>query len=173
MIVTRYGDVLAMMLDPGDVWRRNIPESVIPAEKRDLVVDASWMLDGEEHKRLRNVIGRINRGSADEVREFTRDLTRQLLGALMEETPPWNLVRVIDEVAIRVIIQYTLKAPMLLPKALRMRELTRPGPPSRPTTAPTCWPTSSRTGGNPSRTFSAWSPLTLISCPPTAWPGTW
>jgi cytochrome P450 len=131
VVVTRYSDVEPMLVDETGLWLRSIPARVIPEAARDCVVDASWMLDGEEHDKLRDAIGAVNYGSTSKAREFTRDLTRQLLQALMREDPPWNLVRLIDEVSIRLIIEHTLQAPMLLPYATRMRQLTRFRAPAR------------------------------------------
>jgi biflaviolin synthase len=131
VVVTRYDDVLSMILDPDETWRREIPFSVIPEEERHCVVDASWMLDGSRHRRLRRQLTSLNRGATPEAREFTRSLTRLLLTRLLEEDPPWNLVRIIDEVSLRVIIEHVLKAPPLLPHVVRLRELTRPRAPRR------------------------------------------
>ena len=131
VVVTRYSDILSMMLDPAGIWRREIPLSIVPAEERHCVVDASWLLDGEQHTRLRHAIRGVNRGSSPAARRFTRDLTRLLTARLMQEEPPWNLARVIDEVSIRIIVEHTLQAPSLLPHTARIRELTRTRAPHR------------------------------------------
>ena len=131
-VVTRYDDVLAMMLDRTGIWRREIPLSVIPEDERHCVVDASWLLDGELHRKLRGQLAAINHGSKPQAREFTYNLTKLLLTRLLKEKgPPWNLATVIDEVSLRVIIEQTLKAPPLLPHIVRLRELTRLRAPSR------------------------------------------
>ena len=124
-IITRYDDVLNVMLDPDGIWCRQVPLTVLPSEDRHCIIDASWMMDGEVHKQLRRTLRHINRGSTTQAREFTRALTRQLLVRLMDEPPPWNLSRVIDEVSMRVIIEHTLQAPPLLAHAVQLRELWR------------------------------------------------
>lgn len=128
VVVTQYDRVRDLILDRRGIWQRSIPSWVVPEEDRDCVIDASWMIDGPEHARLRHAISSISLGSANDAREFTRDLTRQLLAALMREKQPWNLVRVIDEVCIRLIIEHTIRAPVLLPHARRIRELARWAP---------------------------------------------
>ncbi|MFI2650795.1 cytochrome P450 [Micromonospora fulviviridis] len=122
-IISRYDDVLAVMLDPEGIWRREIPPALFPLDDRHCIMGASWMLDGEIHKRLRRTLRQINRGSTDEARRFTRTLTKKLLARLMNEPPPWNLSRVIDDVSMRVIIECTLQAPPLLVHAVRLRQL--------------------------------------------------
>jgi hypothetical protein len=123
VIASQYDDVLAVMMAPEGTWGREVPLSVIPREDRPSWVDASWLLDGEEHRRLRLAIRSINHGSTRAAREFTQSLTRRLLAALKEESPPWNLATVIDEVSIRVIIEHTLRAPPLLEHSVTLRRL--------------------------------------------------
>ncbi len=124
-IISRYDDVLAVMLDPDGIWRREVPLTVVPREDRHCVIDAQWMTDGELHRRLRRTLRRINRGATAETRDFTRALTRLLLARLIDEPPPWNLSRVIDEVSMRVIVECTLQALPLLAHTVRLRELWR------------------------------------------------
>jgi cytochrome P450 len=128
-----------MLLDRTGLWLRHIPESVIPGPERHCVVDASWMQDGQVHEDLRRAVGAaepgirppINRGSTPAARQFTLALAEALFRRLTQEPGPWNLMRVIDEVSLRTVIEHTLKAPVLLPSAVRIRELTRARTPRR------------------------------------------
>ncbi|WP_214109109.1 cytochrome P450 [Acrocarpospora catenulata] len=132
-VVSRYEDVLAVVLDSDGAWRREIPLDVVPREERHCILDASWLMDGETHRALRRSLRGINRGSTVEAREFTRTLMRQLLRLLMDEEPPWNLSRAIYEASLRVIVEHTLQAPPLLEHVARLRELQRLRvPPPRP-----------------------------------------
>lgn len=124
-VVTRYRDVQAILLEPGEVWRREIPLSVMPREARHCILGASWMRDGRQHQLLRRQIGAVNRGFSPEARQFTRVLAGLQLRRLLRQPPPWNLAPLIDEVSIRTVIEYTLAAPPLLPYTVRLRELTR------------------------------------------------
>ena len=139
VVVTRDRDVREMLLDESGLWLRYIPESIIPRPDRHCVVDAHWMLDGQVHKDLRRAVGAaqpgirrpINRGSTADARRFTFALAQALFRRLTQERWPWNLMRVIDEVSLRTVIEHTLKAPVLLTDAVRIRELTRARAPDR------------------------------------------
>src|SRR5262245_11258520 len=63
-VISRFGDVVAVLLDTGHIWRRRVPLEVLPPEDRHCVIDASWMLDGEDHDRLWKTVRAINRGSS-------------------------------------------------------------------------------------------------------------
>jgi cytochrome P450 len=113
VVVTRYEDVLAVLAD--DVtWRHAADPEALPADARRYVPDSSWMLDGVPWQPLLNAVRRLNRGYPASARKFTRDLTGLLLARLVQEAPPWNLSRVIDEVAARLAIEHVLCAPPLL-----------------------------------------------------------
>ena len=122
VVVTRYADVLAVLADD-DSWRHAADPEVLPADARRYVPDSSWMLDGVPWQPLLSAVRRLNRGYPATARKFSRDLTELLLARLMQEAPPWNLSRVIDEVAARVAIEHVLCAPPLLEQVPRLRSL--------------------------------------------------
>ena len=125
-LITRYGDVMGILHTPG-AWRRQVPESVIPPAGRHIAYDASWGVDGDEHALLWRPMRRINRGSGPEARSATRALTGQLLARLRSQRPrgPWNLASVIYACSMRIILEYTLAAPPLVPHAARLAERAR------------------------------------------------
>jgi hypothetical protein len=98
---------------------------VIPAEQRHRTLYASWGLDGADHRHARGSLAAINRGSSAAARRFTRDLTGRLTLELLGEDPPWDLSRVIYAVSLQVLLEHIVQAPVLLPYARRLRELTR------------------------------------------------
>lgn len=122
VVVTRYADVLAVLADDS-TWRHAADPGALPADARRYVPDSSWMLDGVPWEPLLNAVRRLNRGYSSSARKFSRDLTGLLLTRLMQEAPPWNLSRVIDEVAARVAIEHVLCAPPLLDHVPRLRSL--------------------------------------------------
>jgi cytochrome P450 len=126
VLITRYADVIATMRTPA-AWRRKIPESVVPRPRRHDALDAAWMVDGPEHKLLRGTLTPVNRGSTPKspARAAACQLTRQLLGRLMAQKPPWNLSQVIYPVSMQIILAHTLAAPPLLPHARRLQERVR------------------------------------------------
>jgi cytochrome P450 len=124
-VITRYEDVLAALLNLDGIWGRGVPEDVIAAEDRHCTLEAAWSTDEPLHKRLRGSLARINKGATPQARAFTRELTGRLLAAVMAERPPWDLTRVIYEVSMRLVIEQTLQAPLLLPHLRRLRELIR------------------------------------------------
>lgn len=131
VLVTRYADVAAILAAPDGTWLRHVPESQVP-RPRHPVLDASWLLDGPEHRTLWQQLTVVYRGSGPAARQFTRDLTAVLAAEMMTQPPPWNLATVIDEVSCRVMIEHTLAAPVLLPHLVRLRELTRAMAPPPP-----------------------------------------
>lgn len=124
-IITRYADVRAALINADATFSRAVPFAVIPAELRHRTLYASWGLDGEEHRRARQSLAGINRGSTTAARRFTRDLTETLTRQLLQEPAPWDLSRVIYAVSMQVVVEHTMQAPVLLPYARRLRELTR------------------------------------------------
>jgi cytochrome P450 len=122
VVVTRYADVLAVLDDDGP-WRHAADPETLPADARRYVPDSSWMLDGVPWQPLLGAVRRLNRGYPASAREFSRDLTGLLLATLIQQPPPWNLSRVIDEVAARVAIEHVLCAPPLLDHLPRLRSL--------------------------------------------------
>ncbi len=122
VVVTRYADVLAVLADDG-TWRHAADPETLPADARPYVPDSSWMLDGVPWQPLLGAVRRLNRGYPAAAREFCRDLTGLLLARLTQEPPPWNLSRVIDEVAARVAIEHVLCAPPLLEHVPQLRSL--------------------------------------------------
>ena len=122
VVVTRYADVLAVLADDA-AWRHAADPGTLPAEARRYVPDSSWMLDGVPWQPLLGAVRRLNRGYPPAARKFTRELTALLLDRLMQEPPPWNLSRVIDEVAARVAIEHVLCAPPLLGYVPQLRAL--------------------------------------------------
>lgn len=122
VVVTRYADVLAVLADDA-AWRHAADPEALPADARRYVPDSSWMLDGVPWQPLLNAVRRLNRGYPPSARKFSRDLTRLLLARLMQEAPPWNLSRVIEEVAVRVAIEHVLCAPPLLEHVPQLRSL--------------------------------------------------
>lgn len=125
VIITRYADVEDILMAPAGTWSRDVPDSVVPPAERHAILDASWLLDGPEHRTLRSQLTAVNRGSSPAARQFTRDLTRALLAAMMTQPPPWNLATIIDEVSYRVVIEHTLAAPPLASRTVRLRQLSR------------------------------------------------
>jgi hypothetical protein len=123
--VTRYQEVVDALLGKYGRLSRVVPYGVLPEDARHCTLDASWGLDGEEHRESRGSLSHINAGSTPAAREFTRWLTATLLRQLMQEPPPWDLARVVYEVSMHLIVQHTLQAPVLLPYVRRLRELTR------------------------------------------------
>lgn len=121
--VTKYADVLAILLDETGTWRHSVVPEAVPREARRYVPDSSWMLQDVPWQPLLGSLRRLNRGYTTATREFTRQLTRQLLARLLRESPPWNLARVIDEVTIRVAIERVLCAPPLLEHIRQLRDL--------------------------------------------------
>lgn len=51
-IISDYDDVRAVMLAPAGTWCREVPLDVVPAGHWHCILDASWMKDGETHRRL-------------------------------------------------------------------------------------------------------------------------
>ncbi len=124
-MISRYEGVRAALAAPPGTFSRVVPFEVIQEPARHRTLYAAWGLDGEEHRLSRGSLARINTGSTDEARAFTRDLTARLTETLLREPPPWDLARVIYEVSMQVVISHTMQAPMLLRHSRRLRELTR------------------------------------------------
>ena len=124
-VVTRYADVRTVLVNADATFSRVVPFAVIPAELRHRTLYASWGLDGAEHRRARQSLASINRGSTAAARRFTRELTERLTRQLLREPPPWDLSRVIYAVSMQVVVEHTMQAPVLLPHVRRLRELTR------------------------------------------------
>jgi len=126
-VITRYEAVRAASLNLDGIWGRGVPEDIIAAEERHCTLEATWSTDGPTHRRLRGSLARINKGSTPQARAFTRELTANLLAAVMAERPrgPWDLTRVIYETSMRLVIEHTLQAPLLLPQLRRIRDLIR------------------------------------------------
>lgn len=124
-VVTRYADVRAALINADATFSRVVPFTVIPAEQRHRTLYASWGLDGAEHRRARQALAGINRGSTAAACRSTRDLTERLTRQLLQEPPPWDLSRVIYAVSMQVVVEHTMQAPVLLPHVRRLRELTR------------------------------------------------
>jgi cytochrome P450 len=124
-VISRYEDVRAALLDTQGTFSRVVPYTAIPDQMRHRTLFAAWGLDGAEHRRSRSTLTSINTGSTPQARALTRELCTQLTRQLMQEAPPWDLSRVIYEVSMQVVVQHTMQAPMLLPHARRLRELTR------------------------------------------------
>jgi cytochrome P450 len=123
-LITRYDAVRAALLNP-NALRRSVPFEYLPAEHRHRTLYASWAQDGEQRRKLRRTLTRVNRGSTEQARRFTRELTAELLARLLNEDAPWDLVRVISTVSMRVMLEQTLQAPPLIRHARRLRELAR------------------------------------------------
>ena len=125
-LITRHADVISILHAPGS-WRRQVPESVLPASGRHIAYDASWGVDGDEHTLLWRAVRRINRGSTPEARSATRALTSQLLARLISQRRrgPWDLAEIIYPVSMHVILEHTLAAPPLLPLAQPIAERVR------------------------------------------------
>lgn len=124
-VITRHEDVLRALLNLDGSWSRQVPLDVLPPDLRHRTLYASWGSDAPTHEMLRNSLRSINRGSTADARDFTQELTAELLDRLLMEPPPWDLSRVIYEVSIRLVIEHTLKAPPLFRYTRRLRELTR------------------------------------------------
>ncbi|MGK5680239.1 cytochrome P450 [Actinoplanes sp. URMC 104] len=124
-VVTRYAEVRTALLNADAAFSRVVPFAVIPAELRHRTLYASWGLDGAEHRRARQSLAGINRGSSPAARRYTRELTERLTRQLLQEPPPWDLSRVIYAVSMQVVVEHTMQAPVLLPYVRRLRELTR------------------------------------------------
>lgn len=122
LIVTRFPHVRSIVAGDTGLWSREVPFDPalggIPEPDRDLVVNASWMLDGARHDRLRGQLDRITGGSPEWARRFTRDLIRLLVTRTLDGGRPWDLALAIDEAALRVIIQCTLQAPTCSPTSI-------------------------------------------------------
>jgi cytochrome P450 len=123
-VISRYDAVRAGLLDR-DGWSRQVPLEALPPTARHRTLYASWGADGAEHAMLHGSLSAINHGSTPQAREFTRELTSDLLKRLLAEPPPWDLSRVIYTVSMQVILQHTLQAPPLLAQARTIRELAR------------------------------------------------
>ncbi len=124
-IISRYADVRAALLDSDATFSRVVPYAVLPEPMRHRTLFAAWGLDGAEHARARRSLTSVNTGSTAQARAFTRELCTRLTGELLSQEPPWDLSRVIYEVSMQLVLRYTMQAPMLLPHARRLRELTR------------------------------------------------
>jgi cytochrome P450 len=124
-VISRYADVRAALINADGAFSRVVPFEVIPAAQRHRTLYASWGLDDADHRHARGSLASINRGSTAATRQFTRDLTCRLMREVLREDPPWDLTRVIYAVSMQVVLEHTLQAPVLLPYARRLRELTR------------------------------------------------
>jgi cytochrome P450 len=124
-VVTQYDQVKAALLNTDGAWSREVPLTVLPRDKRHCTLDASWGADGEAHAALRRSLTPINRGSTNMARVFTTGRAISLFSALLEESAPWDLARVIYQLSMEVMITQTLLAPSLLPHIDRLRHLIR------------------------------------------------
>lgn len=123
VVVTRYVDVLPILLDDGETWQHSVAPQTVPREARRYVPDSSWMLEDVPGSPVLGLLRGMNTGYGPAAREFVRRLTALLLALLLDKPPAWNLSRVLDEVAFRLAIEHVLKAPPLLEHVPQIREL--------------------------------------------------